>query len=218
MEEVKMKPILFSTDMVIAIKEGRKRATRRVIKFSEGTTGRLPDNGFVGDEPYLFYPGGIKRPKYKKGDILWVRETWCELYEMDGNDQIIYGTEKYYYAADNPDFPFTDFIRPDGTHKDYPVWKPSIYMPKEAARIFLKVTDVRVEKLQDITSLQIIKEGAMHEAITLEQITENNVKEMQSFCFAPLWDSIRNKKDIDKYGWNANPWVWVIEFERHERG
>jgi hypothetical protein len=61
--------------MVQAILEDRKGQTRRVVKFPEGMTGRLPENGFEGNEPYLFYPGGIKRPRYKPGDILWVRET-----------------------------------------------------------------------------------------------------------------------------------------------
>ena len=94
-------------------------------------------------------------------------------------------------------------------------WLPSIHMPKEAARIWLKVTDVRVERLQDITAEQILKEG-----IGLTQDMIESVKEMKEHCdipFAATWNHTLKKSDLDRYGWAANPWVWVIEFERCEK-
>ncbi|MDU4480374.1 MAG: hypothetical protein E7I90_24310, partial [Clostridium sp.] len=99
--------------------------------------------------------------------------------------------------------------------KNLGVWKPSIHMPKEAARIFLKVTNVRVERLQDMKFSDLRSEG-----ITPDKEYEgfkNAVEANLEVKFATLWDSTVNKKDIDQYGFNANPWVWVIEFERIEK-
>lgn len=95
-------------------------------------------------------------------------------------------------------------------------------MPKAAARIWLKVTDVRVERLKDITPEQILKEGISQEAINsyIRQMPEETgewVKAAYLFKFSQLWDSAVNKKLVSLYGWDANPWVWVIEFERCER-
>lgn len=92
-------------------------------------------------------------------------------------------------------------------------WRPSIHMPREAARIWLKVTDVRVERLQEITPEQIIKEGTTgFDAEHLEVLGEH-----YDIPFATLWDSTIKKSDLDLYGWAANPWVWVIEFEPCEK-
>lgn len=176
------KPILFNTDMVRAILDGRKTVTRRVIKFPEGMTGRLSESGAT---DHIFYPGGIKRPLYRTGDILYVRETWNEYLN---NENI-----EYCYLADIQNITYVDM-------DDEPIkWKPSIHMPKTAARIFLKVTDVRVEKLQDMSAEQALKEGFN-----------------SAYEFNVLWDKTIKKQDLDKYGWNANPWVWVYEFEREE--
>ena len=101
---------------------------------------------------------------------------------------------------------------PDG--EDYQ-WggklRPSIHMPKEAARIWLKVTDVRVERLQEITEEQIGREG-----VEVEYPHVLNGEEKR-YAFSTLWNSTVKKSDLDRYGWNANPWVWVIEFERCEK-
>lgn len=169
-------PILFNTDMVRAILDGRKTVTRRGIKFPEGQTGHLPESG---KRDYIYYPGGIKYPPYQPGDILYVRETWCR-------GSLDYKKEQYYYKADNVDFSCR--------------WHPSIHMPKEAARIFLRVTDVRVERLQDITDIDILAEG-------LEI----------GCCFDDLWNSTIKKKDRPRYGWDANPWVWDIEFQQCDK-
>ena len=176
------KPILFNTEMVRAIQDGRKTVTRRVIKFPEGMTGRLSESGAT---DHIFYPGGIKYPLYRTGDILYVRETWNEYLN---NENI-----EYCYLADTQNITYVDM-------DDEPIkWKPSIHMPKSAARIFLKVTDIRVERLQDITVEQALKEGFN-----------------STYEFNVLWDKTIKKQDLDKYGWNANPWVWVYEFEREE--
>lgn len=196
-----MKPILFNAQMVRAILDGRKTQTRRIVKFPEGMTGRLPPGGA---NDYLYYPGGIKRPMYHKGDMLWVRETWTS------------ENGAFYYRADFA----SDFLDPCETLSGgYPGdcayhpgcegcargpqrirWRPSIHMPKEAARLFLRVTDVRVERLQDITIDGAIAEGC-NEVIP---ITE----------FRLIWSKTIKHANHDRYGWHANPWVWVYTFKR----
>lgn len=185
---MKIRPILFNTEMVRAILEGRKSCTRRVLKQPF----EVHPNG------YITKPRGNERlcpyiPPYQPGDILYVRETWCK-----GS----YGDEKkYYYKADNNFFC---------------TWHPSIHMPKEAARIFLKVTDVRVERLQDITD-----DGAKAEGANWKNGKnvgwEEKMRRTAVERFAEIWESTIKKSDLDTYGWDANPYVWVIEFERCEK-
>nr|DAH14408.1 MAG TPA: hypothetical protein [Bacteriophage sp.] len=230
-----IKPILFNTEMVQAILDGRKSCTRRVIKPQPDEKHTYP-LGFVTDstekkEVGCFgfgideYGGSIKyvKPPYQPGDILYVRETWQYLYELDGNEQIIEGTGKYYYAATDT-IPFDTYVDASGvTHERVP-WHPSIHMPKEAARIWLKVTDVRVERLQDITPKGAESEGVGNlfyddigygeKNYGTEVDTEYGIAKEQ---FAWLWESTIKKSDLDRYGWDANPWVWVIEFERCEK-
>ena len=148
------------------------------------------------------------RLPYQRGDILYVRETWCRYGKLDDFDHVIDGTEKYYYLADgaNPT-PYNCFlVQRNGydEYKDTPVWHPSIHMPKEAARIWLKVTDVRVERLQDMTDDDAEAEGCFDYTST-------------ALGFPDVWDSTIKKSDLDRYGWDANPWVWVIEFERCDK-
>ena len=217
-----IKPILFNTEMVRAILDGRKTCTRRIVK------GFIPDDAIWGYT--VFTPKGyiscrgtfpvgygekfFKLP-YQKGDILYVRETWCRYGKLDDFDHVIEGTEKYYYLTDgaNPT-PYNCFlVQRNGydEYKDTPVWHPSIHMPKKAARIWLKVKDVLVERLQGIDGKGCVKEGIEEEP--LKDVGEEFVKGM----YHDLWDSTIKKSDIDRYGWNANPWVWVIEFERCEK-
>lgn len=175
-----IKPILFNTEMVRAILDGRKNCTRRVVKLPKNMSGRpVGKSGDIG----FMYPGGIKRPPYQQGDILYVRETWCKGSWMNEK-------ERYYYKADDNDF--------------HCVWHPSVHMPKEAARIWLKVTDVRVERLQDMTDDDAKAEGCFDYTST-------------ALGFPDVWDSTIKKSDLDRYGWDANPWVWVIEFKRCEK-
>lgn len=219
-----IKPILFNTEMVRAILEGRKSCTRRIVKPQQ-LIGMLPDkckNGapeeFLKEKKLMFKPycdmTGIElintayKAPYQPGDILYVRETWehfecccCEgdehrnCYREPQQSVLNKSCGCYMYRA-------TDEIYGDAR------WHPSIHMPKEAARIWLKVTDVKVERLQNIDGKGCVKEGIEEEP--LKHVGEDFVKGM----FHDLWDSTINKSDIDRYGWGANPWVWVIEFER----
>lgn len=202
-----MKPILFNTEMVQAILDGRKTVTRRVVKFPEGQTGRLPSNGA---RDYLFYPGGIKYPPYQVGDILYVRETW---FEFRGGG--------YAYAADATES--SKMFRKELGYK----WHPSIHMPKEAARLFLRVTNVSVARLWDITIKEIQAEGvkslpgsckcAWRTETCMDEPCGNRdsfESERWRIPFLQKWDSTIKKADLSLYGWDANPWVWVIEFER----
>ncbi len=229
-----IKPILFNTEMVRAILESRKSCTRRVVKPQQ-FIGMLPDkckNGapeeFLKEKKLMFKPycdmtdielinTAYKAP-YQPGDILYVRETWeyfecccCEgdehgnCYREPQQSALNKSCGCYMYRA-------TDEIYGDAR------WHPSIHMPKEATRIWLRVTDVRVERLQEITV-----DGCHREGINIETSavtdgeTLNRKHDFSLEKFETLWDSTVKKSDIDRYGWNANPWVWVIEFERCEK-
>lgn len=188
-----MKPILFNTEMVKAILDGRKATTRRVIKpqpvkFVEVSNGLLA--GCRCDNLYPDYGGRLIKCPYEKGDILYVRETFCSAY--DG--------EAYFYFADK----CTNREQKKLLDYDDVCWRPSIHMPKEAARIFLKVTEVRAERLQDITDDGAEKEGCNDATST-------------AMGFPFVWDTTVKKSDLSKYDWAANPWVWVISFERCEK-
>lgn len=184
-----IKPILFNTEMVRAILDGRKTVTRRLVKF---LSRKNPNwTGYVKDGLMLYNGRNepcIKKAPYQPGDILYVRESYSE------------SSFGYVYKADGENIDHLGNVIK---------WHPSIHMPKEAARIWLKVTDVRVERLQDMWASDVSKEGLLFNKPT-------TVDEML-LAFAKLWNSAIKKSDIDSYGWNANPWVWVIEFERCEK-
>lgn len=185
-----IKPILFNTEMVRAILDGRKSCTRRIVK----------------PQPTARYGAQCIKPPYQPGDILYVRETWAPIYPDKESNEVC----GYIYKEDS--LKEYDKRYPDG--EDYQwggKWHPSIHMPKEAARIWLKVKDVRVERLQEITSEQISREG-----VEVEYPHVLNGEEKR-YAFSALWNSTIKKSDIDRYGWDANPWVWVIEFERCEK-
>lgn len=222
-----IKPILFNTEMVRAILDGRKTCTRRLVKPQpdEKHTFLL---GFVTDSTekkdvgcFGFgigeYGGSIQyaKPPYQPGDILYVRETWSEGYE-DGT---------YIYRA-------SDKLAGLPTFKESSklIYHPSIHMPKEAARIWLKVMNVRVDRLQEMKPVDVIKEGAYPDCLDcLNTYGESGsqccygTEEQCSQCdevmmeWEKLWNSTIKKSDLDSYGWSANPWVWVIEFERCEK-
>ena len=206
-----IKPILFNTEMVRANLDGRKTCTRRLVKPQPDEKHTYP-LGFVTDstekkEVGCFgfgideYGGSIKyvKPPYQPGDILYVRETWSK------------GLERYIYRADYSD---TEKFYRNGKEIEIK-WKPSIRMPKEAARIWLKVTDVRVERLQEITPDVIKNEGIILDP--KECVGKFDYTSELYFLFQRLWNSTIKKPDFDRYGWDANPWVWVIEFERCEK-
>lgn len=213
------RPILFNTEMVRAILYGSKTQTRRIIK-PQPTNPQWNNIGWVGWDDGHGYQ--MKAP-CNPGDILWVRETWV----FDSGDED-YGTGCFMYKADMPihidakDTAHGDDV--DITAEDYK-WHPSIHMPKEAARIFLRVKDVRVEKLQDITVLDAINEGCCgticdhanaNPTLRCTDCYNTGWLESPDTEFALLWDTTVKKTDLPVYGWEANPWVWVIEFERCE--
>ena len=183
-----MKPILFNTDMVRAILEGRKTVTRRVVKFKPGQNPQW--TGYIPDGPVLYGSNNIPASKspYHPGDILYVRETWAR--SMAGT--------YIYKATDTP-------IILDR-------WRPSIHMPKKAARLFLRVTDVRVERLQDMRLIDCMKEGVQLTLAEQGDLVIQGVRARDRF--SGVWDSTIKPADLPLYGWAANPWVWVIEFEQ----
>ena len=192
-----IKPILFNGEMVRAILDGRKTCTRRVVKTRRKDAcgfyvTKTMDGSFAGvyeyDEDERMFENPLI-PPCNPEDVLYVRETWSEGYE-DGT---------YIYKADDKlaDHPMFE-------KSSKMIYHPSIHMPKEAARIWLRVTNVRVERLQDITDNEAEAEGFTDYTST-------------ALGFAYTWDNTIKKSDLDRYGWAANPWVWIIEFERCEK-
>jgi hypothetical protein len=211
-------PILFSTEMVRAILDGRKTMTRRVVKVDKPdeweAENNCRDSEYGANIPCYIRrkvsteERGIYYPHYDVGDKLYVRETWkCVKYDSTDGDlsygvEFKDGTRKYFEFDDNERFhQFGKFAFKDG-------WQSSMFMPKEAARIWLEVTDVRVERLQEIKSLDIDAEGTNTDGL-------NTGMECR-YAFECLWNSTVNKQDLPLYGWDANPWVWVYEFKRLE--
>lgn len=209
------RPILFNTEMVQAILVGRKTCTRRIVKPQPKTRlcytfaggGRRtwgypsPSACEIWGEEYKL-PDDITKedltkrwkPPYHTDDILYVRETWFKdvdryMYRANYSDQ-----EKFYRDSKEIEMK----------------WKPSIHMPKDAARIWLRVTEVKVERLQDITEAGAAKEGCIDDVEFARGKSARN-------HFAALWNTTIKKSDIDIYGWSANPFVWVVEFERCEK-
>ena len=135
------------------------------------------------------------QPPYQPGDILYVRETWGYPIALNSDKQ-------YIFRADE--------VAESDFKNDSHIWHPSIHMPKEAARIWLNVTNVRLERLQDVTGESALAEGAdkyIH--------TNGTLNEDQTITsFIGIWNSTIKKSDLGIYVWDANPWVWVIEFER----
>ena len=204
-----MKPILFNTEMVRAILAGRKTVTRRIIK----------DPWYIDDEELSRVSGlaihrgtnttdGMPYPDrpYSPGDILYVRETWrvqsARRFDADvriefkaGGDvvriQFPGGGDQYHSRAQ-----YDDFVYRWADDR----WHPSIHMPRESARIFLRVTDVRIERLQEIDDAGVVAEGLEIGA-----------------PFDELWDKTIKPKERHIFSWSANPWTWVIRFERTEK-
>ena len=186
-----IKPILFNTEMVRAILDGRKSCTRRLVKFLPGENPQW--TGYIKGGAMLYNGRNkpcIRNAQYQPGDILYVRETWKK------------APNGYYY--------YEGWQRNDIA--DITKWHPSIHMPKEAARIWLKITDVRVERLQEITSQGAWEEGARCSCLYPTPDCAGNKTD-----FIKIWNSTIKKSDLNCYGWDANPWVWVIEFERCEK-
>lgn len=237
-------PILFSSDMVRQTLDGRRTATRRAIKYGcndvydaaclsgtwyETYNPQNPPDKLI-EECMKYY----KKPPCKPGDILYVRETWniCSMF-IEGNKVT------FIYKADESEkksartVSVTDAVFDKFGEKmaeDSPEWRPSIHMPKEAARIWLKVTDVRVERLQDISDDDCMKEGIRawtkdgklykyypaDEEGDYPNCAWSECPRTPKEAMEKVWNSTIKKSDLPRYGWDANPWVWVIEFARCE--
>lgn len=215
-----IKPILFNTEMVRAILDGKKSCTRRINKDANDYV--VPDMEFYDPEKrtYAVHNYADKEHTDKlsiaertcpicPGDILYVRESYSEL------------SFGYVYKADGENIDHLGNVIK---------WHPSIHMPKKEARIWLKVTDVKVERLKEMKPVDVIKEGAYPDCWDcLNTYGESGsqccygTEEQCSQCdevmmeWEKLWNSTIKKSDLDRYGWDANPWVWVIEFERCEK-
>lgn len=227
---MKERPIIFSSEMVQAILEGRKTQTRRVIKVTKKTEWLLtynwtdeyiknPDNYLVDDCPY----GAI-------GDRLWVREKWrivwwgedpYKIEYADGtilsepgdssdydNDAYARLTEQCSKDCDNARLEVDGegyYILMDGVIPTR--WRSPIYMPRWASRIMLEITNVRVERIQEMSPIDTVAEGVYHPQLNYG-IAEGPYA---IATFANYWDSLNEKRG---YPWSSNPWVWVIEFKR----
>lgn len=226
----KAKPILFSTKMVLAILDGMKMQTRRVCKALENYdfSWGLDRKPYIGDyktfakvaprkwdnvtlENVWLYDlqtavdeskTYVLKPSYQPGDILWVRETWFENEEC-----LLYKASKYENTK--------EYHGRNGWVQIK--WRPSIFMPRKAARIFLKVTNVKVERLQEITAEDVIREGIKYSDSGPYHwhVLDTKLNAWINFhfhdeAFKHLWDSLNAKRG---YGWDTNPWVWVYEFE-----
>ncbi len=213
-----MKPILFNTESVKAILDGRKSVTRRVVKPQPTIYGFLETH----------WNWSKVKSSYQRGDAMYVREAFREfcgiLYGWENGTYIpLDDFEEYQYRADNACFiakginPFCDLFEDQMNDIRYGKWHPSIHMPKEAARLFLRVTGVRVERLQNIDNAGARAEGCDGRSEEPQDGGLSDWQKQYDFSvekFQSVWDSTIKKADLAIYGWAANPWVWVIEFKR----
>jgi len=252
--EMSEKPILFSTPMVQAILDGRKTQTRRVMKpqptlewapHSCGEVHKMKDGIFVlvFDEPVVIGWGASNvdgdeahKSPYQPGDVLWVRETWKYYEKAVGKGEEFHVEQRFAYKADESDY---EEGRPvewyDGK------WRPSIHMPRDAARIFLRVTDVRAERLQEISGRDVMHEGInphwwngeperwnneqrrafqklwnKHYAAPKPVKSNGVITHYESYPWSYPWEDIREVREHKGLKWYVigNPWIWVYTFER----
>ena len=182
---MKERPIIFSGPMVRAILEGRKTQTRRIRKIGTGLC-----------------------PHGQPGDLLWVRETWGAIHRGDSSPirGQPFDAEIVYRVDGDPDLP-------DASLWESFKWHPSIHMPKKYARLWLRIINVRVERVQEISEGDAKAEG-------IPECKHRGEEMICAFCpdrglcvdgFIGLWDSLNAKRN---YSWESNPWVFVLEFER----
>jgi hypothetical protein len=216
---MKEKPIFFSTEMVQAILDGKKTQTRRVIKprYRNDEAGFEVSIGVkYGDRRVhiIDKEGGMTRdysPPYKVGDILWAREAWRVSHLGTGSGDwagIVYKTGK----SKTIDIDEKEILYFAGKT----IWQSPIFMPKRAARIFLEVKSVRVERLQDISEADAMAEGVEARfEVDLATFIDKAKPIISTYRigFKHTWDSINSKRG---YSWNSNPWVFVYEFEKME--
>lgn len=229
-----MKPILFNTEMVQAIQVKRKKVTRRLGNRYKIKDFAITEDGccmatLLDRKGNSVYFGGsyklfLDYADYKAGDILYVRETWGEK-----QNDYCYANEENHICPhkhgcctnelpDGPCFGKHYIYKADGEKPDLK-WHPSLHMPKEVARILLRVKEIRVEQLQDISVEQAVKEGIDIGTVDTERYANNKAYALLAdnlpiVRFADLWNSTLKKYEVCRLGWKANPWVWVIEFEQ----
>lgn len=208
------KGMLLSTDMVRATLDGRKKMTRRmnglnkINELPEEWTLESFDKNQKGTLIATFLWRGNQKIRreircpWEPGDILWFRETWTEI---DG--------EIFYRADGYPEIELRDRFEQPKNKKVK--WKPSLFMPRSAARLFGDIQNIRIERLHDITASDIIAEGTPYDREIYEMPCniENAGDTYLRGCFLRLWDGINAQRG---YGWRVNPWVWVIEYEEAE--
>jgi hypothetical protein len=188
-------PILFSGPMVRAILEGQKTQTRRLIRMehTKACVWKWPEDSTI---PYAWIECGNemsghdyrkpcpciceRRPYGNSGDLLWVRETWCET-----DEGIAYRADQW---MDCP--------------SDNEQWRPSIFMPREYSRLTLHITEVRIQRIQEMSAIDIMCEGAPVDALGYDGAIHQ--------WFRETWNSINGKRAP----WESDPWVWAISFER----
>ena len=209
---MKEHPILFSAPMVRAILESRKTMTRRVVKYpaKEGESGWHPC-----PEGFQYLPGGSARPVCpygQPGDRLWVRETWAtsKYFDKDSPSCTKDHGLPFWYQAD-------DVVVYTGASSGGPAfmtrgkWRPSIHMPRWASRILLELTAISVERVQDISPKDIMAEGIHAGTVNGQpQYTNRYWVENVTADFRCLWNEINAKRG---YGWDSNPYVWVLTFK-----
>lgn len=240
----RISPILFNTEMVRAILDERKTATRRICK--DGNDFTVPDMSFYDADKRTYAVHSYANKEHTDklslaericpicpSDILYVRETWRvgawdirnQMIAFDYKDGTcgelvhIHDRKLFERMVDQSredarkarcEYNGVDFVWEKG--KSPCRWHPSIHMPREAARIWLKVTDVRVERLQAMTLDDFLSEGV---TIRPEAFNDPDNAYLQARdAFVKIWDSTIKKEEIYLYGWDGNPWVWAIEFER----
>ncbi len=206
------RPVLFNTAMVRAVLDGSKTQTRRVIKPQ-------PKGASYGHEQdysrFIWegqgYPLVLPCPYGRPGDRLWAREAFA----IEARDPGEYSTLVWRADREAAHTDQTQLMRPhyflESSWEPDDRWRPSIHMPRWASRITLEVTDVRVERVQDISDLDVLAEGVRDNG---SYDRSGLTKGAGDRVFRPLWDSINAKRG---FGWNTNPWVWVVEFARNER-
>jgi hypothetical protein len=213
--EAKERPILFSTEMVKAIVGGRKTQTRRIVKSTK-TLGDLVDvfdtkhlakSGFIEIDTKLYHAAQLRCPYGKVGDLLWVKETYAVI--ANG-----YGIWRVYRASDQTEFSngansVDEFMKLEGCK-----WKSPRYMPRIDSRITLEITNIKVERVQDISEEDARREGVQEYQFAYgskltKPIIVDGFHVSAQYKFSKLWQQINGEKS-----WDNNPWVWVIEFKK----
>ena len=211
--QVNERPIIFSGEMVLAILDGHKMQTRRVVNPQPNDAWARDANiARVTNDEYFWASGDcISELKchFWVGRRLWVRETfsliWTEYEPCWEEDETIRDVpHQIHYRADTDDKYPSEWPADMGDDPECPKWRPSIHMPRWASRITLEITDVRVERVQDISDDDAKAEGSKF---------GNAMWPSDRTTFELLWDSLNAKRG---FGWETNPWVWVIAFKRIE--